>query len=289
MLHIVRHTSNSMPMQAIRQTVTRPDDRAPLLDFLARRLRLSRKAAKRLLDARSVFVNDRRVWMARHELRTGDLVEVHARAEPAPRTRLPVLFEDEHVIVISKPAGILSNGPGSAEALMRAQTGIAGLEAVHRLDRDTSGCLILARTPETRRALVELFAAHRVRKTYHAIVTGRVPREEQEIRAPVDGQAALTRVRRLSCGEEASHVSLSVETGRTHQVRKHMAAIRHPVLGDRMYATGAVASPALRAVARQMLHATEVSFPHPVAGTPVVARSPLPPDFRACLRALKLD
>jgi 23S rRNA pseudouridine1911/1915/1917 synthase len=260
-----------------------------LVDFLADHLDVSKKGTRRLLDARVVFVNGKRVWMARHVLRTGDQVEVHAPAAmPETERSIPLLFEDSICLVANKPAGLLSNGPDSLEDRLRSQIQCSTLETVHRLDRDTSGCLLCAKNPDAKAIIVQLFESHRVTKTYNAIVFGQVRADLREITAPIDGKTAITRLTILSANRIASHLKLSIETGRTHQIRKHMVSIRHPVLGDKVYATNVQPRPELRRVPRQMLHATSLTFRHPVTGELVRAKAPFPPDYAGCLRMLKL-
>jgi 23S rRNA pseudouridine1911/1915/1917 synthase len=276
-----------MPQQSYIVNAGEKDEE--LVAFLAHRLHTSKKGARRLLDARVVFVNEQRVWMARHVLRTGDQVEVHAPAFTSDvEQSISILFEDDTCIVANKPAGILSNGPDSLEERLKSQTRCATLEAVHRMDRDTSGCLLFARHPDAKAAIVELFESHRVTKTYHAIVSGQVPADMREITAPIDGKTAITRLTILSANRIASHLKLSIETGRTHQIRKHMVLIRHPVLGDKVYSTNIQPRPELRRIPRQMLHATSLTFRHPVTGELVRAKAPFPSDYAGCLKMLKL-
>ena len=277
----------AMPQQSYLVNAGEAD--AELVDFLAHHLRTSKKGARRLLDARVVFVNEKRVWMARHVLRPGDRVEVNVpAAAPAPDRAIPILFQDSLCIVANKPAGILANGPESLEDVLRKQTRCPAIEAVHRLDRDTSGCLLCAKHADAKAALVALFESHRVTKTYHAIVSGQVPADLREITAPIDGKTAVTRLTLLSANRIASHLKLSIETGRTHQIRKHMAAARHPVLGDKVYSTNIQPHPELRRVPRQMLHASSLTFKHPNSDELVRTKAPLPSDFSGCLKMLKL-
>jgi 23S rRNA pseudouridine1911/1915/1917 synthase len=276
-----------MPQQSYIVKADESDEE--LVDFLAHHLQTSKKGARRLLDARVVFVNAKRVWMARHVLRAGDEVEVNA---PASTSRvedaISILYQDDTCIVANKPAGILANGPDSLEDRLRSQTRCATLEAVHRLDRDTSGCLLCAKHQEAKAAIVELFESHRVTKTYHAIVSGQVPADVREITAPIDGKTAVTRLTILSANRIATHLKLSIETGRTHQIRKHMVAIRHPVLGDKVYSTNIQPRPELRRVPRQMLHATSLTFRHPKTDELIRAKAPFPSDYAGCLKMLKL-
>ena len=263
----------------------------PLLDFLSTGLSLSRRKAKSLLDARIVFVNHKRVWMARHILMPGDEVEIQATADRPVRTQnLPrILFEDHDYIVVDKPSGMVSNGPDSLEQLLRDRLKIPTLVAVHRLDRDTTGCNLFSRSTASRDRIIPLFKDHRVLKIYNAIVLGRVGEDPKEISSPIDGQTAITRIERiLAVNKMASHLLVKVDTGRTHQIRKHLASIHHPIVGDKVYTTGPQAEDALRKVRRQMLHASRLLFQHPSTGQKITAQASLPHDFQQCLHMLKL-
>jgi len=146
-------------MNSRRLHVTEKQAGRPLQDFLAAQLSLSRNRAKALLDNRLVFVNGRRVWMTKHTLRTGDAIEVLTEATPT-RTKpapLVLVYQDENYVVASKPAGRLSNGEDSVEADCRAPFSLPGIRAVHRLDRDTTGCLLLAKSSEAFDRAVTLF------------------------------------------------------------------------------------------------------------------------------------
>jgi len=278
------------PLQ--RLPVRPPAAGVTLQEFLAAQLQLSKGKAKALLDQRVVFVNGRRVWMARHALRPGDLVEVQAQAvapaAPAGAPAPAVLYEDGDYLVVNKPPGRLAAGPDSVERDLQARRRLPALAAVHRLDRDTSGCLLFAKHARALAAAIGLFGQRAVTKVYHAIAAGRLPDGVHEINVPVDGQPALTRVARLDANPRASHLKLNIETGRTHQIRKHLLAVRHPVLGDKAY--GGRFQPAgwQQEVPRQMLHAAVLAFPQPLTGAPVRCAAPLPGDFRACLRHLRL-
>ncbi len=263
----------------------------PLLDYLAECLELSRRGAKNLLDERLVFVNGRRIWMARHLLQTRDVVELlpTAMARPAAAAPIRLLVEDPLFVVADKPPHLLTTGERSLEARLREQLGCPTLRAVHRLDKDTSGGVLLARDDATRRALVAQFTAGRVRKLYHALIAGHLPEPQMEIRAAVDNLTAVSRVRQVSGQSQpprCAHVTVLIETGRTHQIRIHLQQVGTPVLGDRQYFSAR--SAVFTAVPRQMLHAHELRFSHPTSGQPVVAVSPLPPDFRQWLRHLRL-
>jgi 23S rRNA pseudouridine1911/1915/1917 synthase len=265
-----------------------------LQTFLASHFSMSRRKVKAILDARSVFVNGRRIWMARHVLTAGDRVEADEAETSTPDGRPPaldVLCESDGFIIIDKPAGMLSNGdPASAESVLQRQLGDPAIVAVHRLDKDTTGCLLLARSDEWFDLAVQRFRAQHVRKIYHAIVQGHFPDKTGTINTPLDGRTAATRVEVLDGRHEASHVRVTLQTGRTHQIRRHLAQQGHPVLGDRQYGTRRRLSGKASQVGRQMLHASALEIDFPDGSTRTLrAKAPLPRDFRQCLRSFRLS
>lgn len=259
-----------------------------LLGFLADRLGLTRRAAKRLLDERGVFVNGRRVWMARHRLVPGDRVEARRAASPAASLpAVPVLSETPDAVVADKPPGLLSNDdPRSVEALLRRARREPALSAVHRLDRETSGCLWLARSPAARASAVEAFRAGRVRKVYEAIVLGAYPRARAVLDSPIEGRPALTRVERIAVAPRASRLRIVLETGRTHQIRRHLLEAGFPVAGDKQYGASRALDADLREVPRQMLHAAGIEARRADGSVFLRASAPPPPDFRAAWKRL---
>lgn len=282
-------------------TVKRSDT-TTLQDFLAKRFGLSRRAAKAMLDARSVWVNRRCVWIAHHTLKIGDIVEVPRSVsgaarrqsggvkrpiEPSERKHVRVLVSTGDYVVADKPAGIVSdNDPRSVEAILREQLGEPDLRAVHRLDRDTTGCLLLAKSNEAHLAAVEVFKTHLVGKSYFAIVAGEFKHAHMTIDAPLDGQQAVSHVAREAATPDASFLRIRIETGRTNQIRRHLASVRFPVVGDRTFGLKSARDARLMAVPRQMLHAFALELPNPmVKGEKIHAHSPLPADFRATLKA----
>jgi 23S rRNA pseudouridine1911/1915/1917 synthase len=220
---------------------------------------------------------------------------------PAGRGSFSVAHQDDHLIVIDKGAGLVVH-PGRghhrdtlsqllAPLLAGGEPERAGI--VHRLDRDTSGLMVVARTEQAHRRLQAALAARRIEREYLALVEGRPPARTGTIDAPV-GRDARVRTRMAVGGAgarearthftleralpRASLLSLRLETGRTHQIRVHLRAIGHPVAGDPEYGT-----PGLYGLERQFLHATRLAFEHPVTGEPLEVRSPLPADLRDAL------
>ncbi len=298
-----------IPGNIERLLVGKPENGKTLQDFLAARVGLSRRAAKAIIDGRSVWVNRKCVWIAHHALHTGDTVEVPravvsaAKRQPgSDRTpkgtsaapagsgsarHIRVLVETPDYVVADKPSGVLSCGdPKSVEMLLRLQMHIPTLEAVHRLDRDTTGCLLLAKTHTAYNAAVEVFKTHSVKKVYYAIVAGRFPHAHETVNAPLDGKPAVSHITRETVSPDASFLKVRIETGRTNQIRRHLASIRFPILGDRTFGLKTARDPRLMSVNRQMLHAAELELPDPMRNLkePLKAHSPLPADFRQCLR-----
>jgi len=278
-------------------------------NFLLRRLKgVPKSHVYQVLRSGQVRVNSGRVKPG-YRLRAGDRVRLPPvrmaapGVKPAPKPMaLPVVYEDPALLVIDKPSGIAVHGGsgvsyGVIESLRAQRPQAKLLELVHRLDRDTSGLLIVAKK---RSALVELHRMLReglVRKLYAALVQGRWSGGAREIRAPLHkfftaggerrvavhdaGQAAVTRVRPIAIGDACSLLELELLTGRTHQIRVHLAHAGHPVLGDDKYGNFEHNRMlAKEGVKRLMLHARRLSFTHPVSGERLELDAPLPPDLQ---------
>ncbi|MGI8780092.1 MAG: RluA family pseudouridine synthase [Solirubrobacteraceae bacterium] len=266
----------------------------------------SRAAAQRLLDAGHVTV-DGACRAKRHVLAGGERIAVAAPAAAArQRVLAPATFaiawEDEHLIVVDKPASVVVHpARGHRDGtLVQALAGkVAGGEypdrpgIAHRLDRDTSGLLVVARSDAVHAALKASLAARDLVREYLALVEGRPPARRGTIDAPLgrdrrvrtristDTEEARAAVTHFEVEQALPHDTLlrvRLETGRTHQIRAHLLAIGHPVAGDPEY--GAAGRHGL---ARQFLHAARLAFPHPVTGAAVDVRSPLPADLAAAL------
>jgi 23S rRNA pseudouridine1911/1915/1917 synthase len=279
----------------------------------------TRSQAKQLIAAGRVRV-DGVVRKSAHVVKAGMQVEVRVRRATPARVEpeaLPVavLYEDEHLLAIDKPPGMVVHpAPGTrrgtlVNALVHRLGVLAGVGdpdrpgIVHRLDRDTSGVLLVARTTAALEALARQFRERTIAKRYLAIVrgtlaaesgtidraVGRHPRERKRMSVHSRrGRRAITRWKVVERLPGATLVRLAPETGRTHQLRVHLAALGHPIVGDRVYgvrrsarSAGVVAAP------RQALHAEEIRFAHPADGRPVTIRAPLPEDFATVLAALR--
>lgn len=258
-----------------------------LIGWMARKLAISRNAAKRYIDTRQVFVNRQRVWMARHELSAGDLVEILVPDEQttAKPPRLEPRWRDEHYLIINKPPGWLANGPGSVEERLSEELG-RPVFAVHRLDRDTSGCMLLAWNKTDREKMIPVFQQREVIKVYEGLVIGKIPPGLDVINRKIEGEEAITRLKVLKRVGDVARVEFTLVTGRTHQIRRHLTMHQLHLAGDKNYGSTVIEKPALRAIPRHMLHAKLLGFPHPVTGKFIEARAPLPDDYRAAAKVL---
>ena len=264
----------------------------------------SRAAAQRLIDGGAVTV-DGAPRPKRHVLHGGERVEIGEFAsEPEPEVAeapFEVAWSDEHLLVVDKPAGVVvhparGNRTGTLAQALRglAQGGEdpdrAGI--VHRLDRDTSGLLLVARTEAAYDALRAQMRSRAITREYLALVEGRPPAREGTIDAPLgrdrrvrtkissdtdEGKPAITHFEVERALPHSTLLRVRLQTGRTHQIRAHLLAIGHPVLGDPEYGRPGYG------LARQFLHAERLALAHPITGAPLDVRSPLPDDLQAAL------
>lgn len=267
--------------------LTREDSIHTLLNFIAGKLSLSKKKAKQLLDHRRVFVNKKRIWIASYQLKEGDFIEIHEE-EPGSSTfqKNAVLFQDNHYLIVSKPAHIITNGPESLEGELRVYFRDNHIQAAHRLDKDTSGAIIFALNKDAFEQMKTLFKKSLIKKVYRVIIRGGMSKKTFTIDTPIHGQKAVTHVKLLKIGKGASYLEVSTETGRTHQIRIHLASSGHSVIGEMEYDRKPIEHPTMRQITRQMLHAYQLSFEHPYTRKMVFVTAPLPADFNQCLTLL---
>lgn len=266
--------------------VAGPEKGMPLQDLLVRRLKISRNHAKRLLDTRQVFVNRQRIWMAKHEVKNGDQIEVQAGLdERNPSPEVEIIWQDDTYLVINKPPGWLANGPGSIEELATRKLE-RPVHAVHRLDKETSGCMLLAFEARDMEAMIPVFQKREVKKIYEGLVIGKIPSDLSVMDTRVDGEEAVTLVKVMRQNRDAARVEFTLITGRTHQIRRHLNALDLFLAGERSYGNTTLDIPALRTIRRHMLHAKTIGFPHPKTGKFVQVRAGLPDDFKAAAKAL---
>lgn len=268
-------------------------DGDPLVDVLAAHLAISKRKAKTILDARNVFLNGERVWMAQHKVRRRDMIEVTVLDEKPAKSskakKIEVLWKDQYFIIVNKPSGIVTNeGKNSLEEELHWQFGDPNICAVHRLDKETSGCVIFARNKQAKEMIVPVFREHEVTKIYRAITCGKFPSSITTIHNDIDGESASTDIKILDARSVASYLEMRIRTGRTHQIRKHLQFVKRSVAGDKTYAFEKKMDERLRMLPRQMLHAHKLIFKHPATGEIVRITAPVPQDFKEALKLLRL-
>jgi 23S rRNA pseudouridine1911/1915/1917 synthase len=285
---------------------------------LARLLGLSRTRAAELataghvtLDGRPLGKSDRLVADGWLEVTLPD-VAARAEAAPVPVEGMAIVFEDDDVVVVDKPVGVAAHpspgwdGPTVVGALAAAGHRISTSGAaerqgiVHRLDVGTSGLMVVAKSERAYTVLKRAFKERTVEKVYHALVQGhpdpstgtidapigRHPTHDYKMAVVAGGKESVTHYETLEAMPGASLLEVHLETGRTHQIRVHMAAVRHPCLGDVTYGADPRLAERL-GLARQWLHAVRLGFAHPATGRPVEVTSPYPPDLERALEMMR--
>ncbi len=275
-----------------------------------------------ILDGR-LLVNQTTV-KPRDAVCQNDVISINAtldiqRHDTAQSIPLDIIFEDEHLLVINKPAGLVVHpGAGNQDstllnALLHHDKNLEYLPRagiVHRLDKDTTGLLVIAKTLEAHTYLIDEMQERNIKRIYQAVVCGactgggtvdapidRHPKHRTRMAVSYEGRPAVTHYRLIERFREHTHVKVILETGRTHQIRVHMAHIRRPIIGDPVYGGRFKLPPkatpelidALRNFKRQALHAAELSVQHPVSGEELTWNAPLPQDMRDLLICLKDD
>jgi len=275
---------------------------------------LSRSHAAKLIDQGAVTVNGQVVTLKKHKLKVGDQVEVtmpeaevlDVKAENIP---LDIVYEDDHLMVVYKPAGMVVHpAPGNytgtlVNALMYHTEKLSEINGVkrpgivHRIDKDTSGLLMVAKTNQAHQSLADQLKAHTIERSYIAIVHGRINENKGTVDAPIarnpkdrlkmgivaGGKEAVTHFEVLERYKNYTYISCQLETGRTHQIRVHMAYIKHPLLGDPLYG---VKNPKIK-YEGQLLHAKSLGFIHPVTGEKMYFDTEVPELFEVMFKKIK--
>jgi len=287
---------------------------------LARMFGLSRSQAQDLVGNGAVLIDGSPAAKS-DRVRAGDWLDVTLPAPPVPLVARPepvpglgILYEDADIVVVDKPIGVAAHptpgwtGPTVLQGLLAAGHTVATSGAaerqgiVHRLDAGTTGVMVVAKSEPAYSALKQAFRHREVDKRYHALVQGHPDPLRGTVDAPIgrhpsgdgrfaivsDGRPSVTHYDTLEAFRGASLLDVGLETGRTHQIRVHMAAVRHPCVGDRLYGADPVLAERL-GLSRQWLHAVKLSFAHPADGRRVEFVSPYPADLSRALDMLRAE
>lgn len=288
--------------------------------FLASKLHdVTRSWLQKLIEAGNVSVEGREKLAKNYKLRAGDRLTVEL---PEPETLdvlpenipLDIVYEDKYLLVVNKPSGMVvhpavGNHTGTlVNAVMfhcgdqlSSINGVVRPGIVHRIDKDTSGLLVIAKTDAAHRGLAEQFAVHSIKRAYRAVVYNNIKEDDGRVDAPIGrnpkdrlkmavvsadkGRRAVTNYHVVERSGKFTYVECRLETGRTHQIRVHMAYIGHPLLGDPLYGP----RKGMSGVTGQVLHAKELGFVHPITGEYMEFDSELPPEFVKALKKAGFD
>ena len=281
-------------------------DGMALEEYLKTVMEVSARQRQKLFFSRGVYVNGVSAHTKR-ALKAGDMVAIRQFKDTSygvtpEEGNLDIIYEDNDVIVVNKPAGILVHPAGRTESgtlanylagYFKQKKQIVTIRPVHRLDRDTTGCVLFAKSGKLQTTLEKMLAEGKVHRSYEAVIVGAGSKLAEEcpqgiIEAPIakdvfrpnrrvvalGGQRAVTHFQVLKEGQSFSLLSLWLETGRTHQIRVHLAHSGYPVVGDKMYGR------ADKSLGRQALHAAALEFIHPLTGEKLKLRAKRPEDFQ---------
>ena len=273
--------------------------------YLREILKISGRRIQKLTRHQGILLNGKTVFLQR-KLKAGDVLaisilnDVSYGVHPEPGV-LDILYEDAHLIVLNKQPNLLVHPTGRTFSgtlanflayYFQEKGEVITIRPLHRLDRDTSGCVVFAKDAQIQAALAAQLHSGQLKRTYQAVVEGKVEPSAGLINAPLapnptmanrrvvsaQGEPAITGYSTLANFAKATLLELSLETGRTHQIRVHLAHIGHPIIGDRMYGRR---SPY---ISRQALHAVSLSLIHPVGRHPLKVRAPLPADLQQLIK-----
>lgn len=281
--------------------------------FLKNVLKVSARARQKLFFSRTVYLNGKSAHSQR-TIKAGDTVGVREFFDTnygviPEKGFVDVLYEDDDVIVLNKPAGILVHPAGQTKTntlanylayYFKQKQNMLTIRPLHRLDRDTSGCVLFAKSAKAQSALAQDLATGNIHRRYEALITGkgaalaerypdgridlpigRDPYKQNQRKVTATGQSAITCFKMIEDLGDCLLLELDLETGRTHQIRVHFSHIGFPVLGDKMYGI------ASRLIKRQALHAKYLEFKHPVTGKLIKVEAALPEDFTNAIKTIK--
>ncbi|WP_411376668.1 RluA family pseudouridine synthase [Desulfurobacterium thermolithotrophum] len=260
-------------------------ERKTLIDVVAKATG-SKKKAKKVIDEGLCAVNGIKERFYRKNLKPNTIVEFSIPKLLFTKAKIEILYEDEYFLVVNKPPFINSNKNfPDVENLLRKR--FKSIYVVHRLDKQTSGALIIAKSKEVFELFKLKFKKKEVKKKYLALVAGNLKKSSGEIKFPIDGKEAISRYQVVERVEKTDFLEVEILTGRKHQIRKHFASVNHPLIGEFVYWKRAFPQRIHLFSPRIMLHAKLLKFKHPIKEHYVEVKAPLFEDFKEYLKILK--
>ncbi|MCX8093399.1 MAG: RluA family pseudouridine synthase [Candidatus Goldbacteria bacterium] len=256
------------------------ENKTDLRTFLSQNLGISRSKAKNLIDSRQIFVNDQRIWIATYKLKTGDIVDVPDIIEMDKTYNVDIIYEDKYIIAINKPSGLVIDEKNrDFENVLKNAVNCPDLRVIHRLDKETTGVLLFAKDNEIFEKFKSIWQDKKVTKVYCAICLNEADFDKKEIKRKIDGKEAESFIETLAISDGLSCFRVTTKTGRKHQIRKHLADIGHPILGDKIYGPKIIRQNKLKKVMGQLLHSYQLSYICPWTGREITIKAPLPDEF----------
>lgn len=247
-------------------------------------LDVSRRKARKIIDEGLVSVNGAKILKRQFSLKGNSVVEFSISDFLFSKPEIEVVYEDDFLLAVNKPPFLNSNRDfPDVESILKKN--FKNVRAVHRLDRQTTGVLLFAKSDNVFEKMVGLFRNKKIRKIYRAVVAG-VFKKERKVSFSLDGKEAVTYVKPVRFFEKATEVMVSIETGRKHQIRRHLSFINYPVVGEFKYFKGSLPF-LLRFAPRIMLYAEEISFKSPFNGREVRITAPIFSDFSDFLEVME--
>jgi 23S rRNA pseudouridine1911/1915/1917 synthase len=272
-----------------RWTVTEENS---LRDFISQKLNISKNKSKDIIDSKNVFVNNKRIWIASRKLIPGDIVEIASSVyqnSSDKKLEYQILYEDKFIIAVNKPPYILSNdNKESLESRLRKFRQNNNIQAIHRLDKDTSGVILFAKSRDVFEKYKKIWLDRNIKKVYLAISHNEADFSNIIINREINGKKAVSKVALINKNNNFSCFKIEIKTGRTHQIRIHLASIRHPIAGDKEYGFKEITNPAVKNIPRQMLHSYQLFFNCPFTNNKIKIKAPIPTDFINLGKSLKI-
>jgi|DewCreStandDraft_4_1066084.scaffolds.fasta_scaffold15515_3 RluA family pseudouridine synthase len=255
-------------------------NKTDLRSFLAEKLNISRSKAKELIDSRQVFVNNQRVWIATYKLKSGDIIDVPDIIEMDKTYNVDIIYEDNYILAINKPSGlIIDENNTDFENVLKNATNNPGLKVIHRLDKETTGVLIFAKSNDIFEVFKNLWQKKEVIKVYYAICLNEADFDRKEIRKKIQGKEAESVVETVAISDGLSCFKITTKTGRKHQIRIHLSEIGYPILGDKLYGPKIIKQNKFKKITGQLLHSYQLSYICPWTKKEIKIKAPLPDNF----------